>query len=487
MRSPIGPRRLLRRSGVERLCQPAGRRRDSPRREPGAGATAPASSRSSTRASIRTTRCCRIAGPGLRLRPRDRRRRIGMERPRRIAGGDPRWVARSRFSISTSLVSLNGSTVAILDQDTASALDPSQLPRGVWPRDDGRRPRASRRADGEDHAAQGVQGRRHLDGVRCRPRDPLRRGPWRARHQHELQRDGRVARDRARDQRRDQQGRHLRRVRRATWARRCSSTRGRCATCWASDRRHQPIRRPGARSATTAMRSSAWAPRAKGSSRRYPGGDYAGAWGTSFSAPLAAGAAALLLQVDPTLDQAKADTCSEMPTGCDGRHGKGRLNLDRGACAAVSDATAADRDHDRSDRVAAFSSGACSSSASASDNVGVAGVRFLLDDNPLGAEDDRGALRGDVADDDGAQRQPRADGRRARRGGQPELEHRQRHRVERHGGAHGGADEPGRRNDAQRDRDGECDRVGRSSKSSACSSSSTARRWVPRIPSRRTR
>src|SRR5437762_14066992 len=38
----------------------------------------------------------------------------------------------------------------------------------------------------------------------------------------------------------------------------------------------------------------------------YPGGRYAGAWGTSFSTPLAAGAAALLLQIVPTLDQAKA-------------------------------------------------------------------------------------------------------------------------------------------------------------------------------------
>ena len=39
----------------------------------------------------------------------------------------------------------------------------------------------------------------------------------------------------------------------------------------------------------------------------YPGGGYAGVWGTSFSTPLVAGGAALLLQIDPTLNQHKAN------------------------------------------------------------------------------------------------------------------------------------------------------------------------------------
>jgi subtilisin family serine protease len=60
----------------------------------------------------------------------------------------------------------------------------------------------------------------------------------------------------------------------------------------------------------------------------YPGGGYAGVWGTSFSAPLTAGAAALLLQIDPTLDQAKADSLLGNAERMEAGMGKGRLNLD---------------------------------------------------------------------------------------------------------------------------------------------------------------
>ena len=45
----------------------------------------------------------------------------------------------------------------------------------------------------------------------------------------------------------------------------------------------------------------------------YPGGKYAGAWGTSFSTALVSGAAALLLQKNPDLDQQAADTPSAGP------------------------------------------------------------------------------------------------------------------------------------------------------------------------------
>ena len=47
----------------------------------------------------------------------------------------------------------------------------------------------------------------------------------------------------------------------------------------------------------------------------YPGGNYAGAWGTSFSAPLAAGAAACCCRGTPRWTRRKPTSCWEMPTG----------------------------------------------------------------------------------------------------------------------------------------------------------------------------
>ncbi len=71
----------------------------------------------------------------------------------------------------------------------------------------------------------------------------------------------------------------------------------------------------------------------------YPGGGYAGAWGTSFSAPLAAGAVALLLQVDPTLDQAKADSLFGKRRQDGGWHGKGTPESRCGSTGWCRDAT----------------------------------------------------------------------------------------------------------------------------------------------------
>jgi subtilisin family serine protease len=118
----------------------------------------------------------------------------------------------------------------------------------------------------------------------------------------------------------------------------------------------------------------------------FPGGHYAGAWGTSFSTPLTAGAAALLLQVDPTANHDKASTLlgraeAMTPAGM----GKGRLNVYE-ALRTVPDQTPP------AVTLLTPASGAVVSenivvSATASDNLSVAGVRFLLDNNQLGAED----------------------------------------------------------------------------------------------------
>ena len=117
----------------------------------------------------------------------------------------------------------------------------------------------------------------------------------------------------------------------------------------------------------------------------YPGGNYAGAWGTSFSAPLAAGAAALLLQADPTVDQTRAEIALGNADRIDAGTGRGRLNLDQTVRAMVDSTSPAVTVTGPTDGAVVF--GTVNIQASATDNVKVAGVTFLLDDQPLGGED----------------------------------------------------------------------------------------------------
>jgi len=116
----------------------------------------------------------------------------------------------------------------------------------------------------------------------------------------------------------------------------------------------------------------------------YPGAHFAAGWGTSFSAPLAAGAASLLVRVDPAADPAKvADLLAKAQPMTAAGMGKGRLSLPdavSGAADSVSPAVSL------SSPTGGSVFGSVLISASASDNVGVAGVRFLLDGSPLGPE-----------------------------------------------------------------------------------------------------
>jgi subtilisin family serine protease len=116
----------------------------------------------------------------------------------------------------------------------------------------------------------------------------------------------------------------------------------------------------------------------------YPGGGYASAWGTSFSAPLISGAAALMLQADSSLTQARMDSllgnADAMVTGM----GKGRLNLDTAFRTLTRSAAPPAI-------VLTSPSGGVSGTvvvaASPSTNSTIAGVTFLLDGAPLAAED----------------------------------------------------------------------------------------------------
>jgi subtilisin family serine protease len=115
----------------------------------------------------------------------------------------------------------------------------------------------------------------------------------------------------------------------------------------------------------------------------YPGGTYASAWGTSFSAPMVSGAAALLVQLDPSVTQAKADSLLGHADAMAAGMGKGRLNLAEVLRTLPDDAPPAVTLTSPTGAV----SGSVVVAATASDNVGVAGVTFLLDDVPLAAED----------------------------------------------------------------------------------------------------
>ena len=116
----------------------------------------------------------------------------------------------------------------------------------------------------------------------------------------------------------------------------------------------------------------------------YPGGHYAAAWGTSFSAPLVAGSAALLLQVDPTVDQQKAADLLGKAQFMDAGMGRGRLNL----------AEAVQTVHDAIPPTVTLTAptsggsvfGSVLVSANAYDNVAVSSVQLQLDGNAIGPD-----------------------------------------------------------------------------------------------------
>jgi len=62
----------------------------------------------------------------------------------------------------------------------------------------------------------------------------------------------------------------------------------------------------------------------------YPGGRYAAAWGTSFSAPFVTGAAALLVQIDPGTDHYRAADDLSHAARLTEELGHGRLDLYEG-------------------------------------------------------------------------------------------------------------------------------------------------------------
>jgi hypothetical protein len=117
----------------------------------------------------------------------------------------------------------------------------------------------------------------------------------------------------------------------------------------------------------------------------YPGGGYAGAWGTSFSAPMVSGAAALLLQIDPALDYQKASALLSKALRMSAGMGAGRVNL-FDAVRSLPD-TVAPVVSMVTPATGGSVFGTVLVSANATDNLSVAGVKFLLDEQQVGPED----------------------------------------------------------------------------------------------------
>ena len=127
------------------------------------------------------------------------------------------------------------------------------------------------------------------------------------------------------------------------------------------------------------------------------GGGY-GSWsGTSFSAPIAAGAAALVLSSNPSLTGAQAQdalikSANDLgPAGWDTAFGAGCLNVSRAVSAAsglssgTTDTTAPTVSFTNPTN-GSVASGTVAVQVSASDNVGVSSVSFSVDSTALGSD-----------------------------------------------------------------------------------------------------
>ncbi len=128
----------------------------------------------------------------------------------------------------------------------------------------------------------------------------------------------------------------------------------------------------------------------------FAGGGYGPISGTSFSAPITAGVAALVLSANPGLSGSQAQsvikrTADDLGTsGWDAAYGYGRLN----AAAAVTDALGGGSSADTTPPTAAFVSpkggatlaGTVSADVNANDNNAVASVTLKLDGSPVGVD-----------------------------------------------------------------------------------------------------
>jgi hypothetical protein len=119
------------------------------------------------------------------------------------------------------------------------------------------------------------------------------------------------------------------------------------------------------------------------------GGGYASACGTSFSSPIVAGVAALVLSMDPTLTAAQVtgilrNSADDLgPAGWDPAYGYGRVNAAKAVGAEAGAAPAPDTEAPAvsisSPADGATVSGRVSVQVAATDNVGVASVDFYVD------------------------------------------------------------------------------------------------------------